>query len=65
MRAAGTGHDAVVTLLLNMGADADAKNNHGQTVLMGAAADRHEAVGKLLLEKGVDLNAKDITIVHR
>ena len=41
MRAAGTGHNAVATLLLDIGADPDPKNNHGQTVLMGAAAGRH------------------------
>lgn len=54
MRAAGTGHDAMVALLLERGADPDAKNNHGQTTLNG-----HETVVKLLFENGVNLNAKD------
>jgi ankyrin repeat protein len=45
------GHEAVVKLLLERGAELE-KNYYGRTPLSWAAIYGHEAVVKLLLEKG-------------
>jgi ankyrin repeat protein len=50
--AAGNGHEAVVKLLLEQGAELESKDEDGQTPLWWAAAMGREAVVKLLLEKG-------------
>jgi ankyrin repeat protein len=47
------GHEAVVKLLLEKGANLESKG------LSWAARYGHEAVVKLLLEKGADLESKD------
>ncbi|KAM0425178.1 hypothetical protein ACHAPT_009495 [Fusarium lateritium] len=52
------GHRAVVKLLLEKGADIEAKD-YGRTPLSWAALEGHEAVVWLLLEKGADIEAKD------
>ena len=55
------GHEAVVKLLLEKGADVeseDAKFGMGYTPLLLAARNGHEAVVKLLLEKGAELKSK-------
>ncbi|RFU33238.1 hypothetical protein B7463_g3094, partial [Scytalidium lignicola] len=57
--AAGSGHEAVVKLLLENGVDPDSKDKYSWTPLSRAAESGHEAVVKLLLENGVDLNSKD------
>jgi ankyrin repeat protein len=49
----------VVKLLLEKGADLEAKDEFGRTPLSWAAEEGHEGVVKLLLEKGADLEAKD------
>ncbi|KAK9441880.1 Pfs, NB-ARC and Ankyrin domain protein [Metarhizium brunneum] len=60
--AAWNGHEAVVKLLLEKGANIEAIDNlYDQTPLLWAAGDGHEAVVKLLLEKGADIKAKDDT----
>ncbi|KAI9891067.1 MAG: hypothetical protein M1814_003418 [Vezdaea aestivalis] len=63
------GHEAVVKLLLDKGADIHAKeDNNGWTALVGAAWNGHEAIVKLLLDKGADVNVKDNsgwTALHR
>jgi ankyrin repeat protein len=47
------GHEAVVKLLIEKGANLECRGTkHGQTPLWQAAANGHEAVVKLLLEKG-------------
>ncbi|OKO97966.1 Ankyrin repeat domain-containing protein 50 [Penicillium subrubescens] len=54
------GHRAVVKLLLENGADIEARDSdYGQTPLLWATESGHEAVVKLLLEKGADFKAKD------
>ena len=54
------GHEAVVKLLLEKGAELDAKDDSlGRTLLWRAAENGHEAVVKLLLEKGAEPEAKD------
>ena len=57
--AAERGHEAVVRLLLELGAYAEAKDGCGWTVLHSAAQNGHEAVVRLLVEKGMDVEAKD------
>jgi ankyrin repeat protein len=58
--AAEMGHEAVVKLLLEKGAELETKDKeYGRTPLSWAAINRHEAVVKLLLEKGAELETKD------
>ena len=58
--AAWNGHEAVVKLLLERGAELETKDNDsGRTPLLWAAWNGHEAVVKLLLEKGAELETKD------
>ncbi|RMZ79078.1 hypothetical protein DV737_g3580, partial [Chaetothyriales sp. CBS 132003] len=57
--AARNGHEAVVKLLLEKGADLEARDEDSETPLLQAAWTGHEAVIKLLLEKGADLEARD------
>ena len=55
MTAARAGNADAVRLLLDRGADVNARETYkGQTALMWAAAERHPAVVKLLLERGAD-----------
>jgi ankyrin repeat protein len=61
-RTAMEGHEAVVKLLLEKGAELESKDSDfGMTPLLQAAMDGHEAVVKLLLEKGAELESKDKT----
>ncbi|RYP75956.1 hypothetical protein DL771_002028 [Monosporascus sp. 5C6A] len=50
---------AVSRLLLDRGADIEAKNNIGYTPLLGAAFEGYETVVKLLLDRGADIEAED------
>jgi len=50
---------AIVRLLLEKGADKEAKDRVGGTPLHRAAEGGHEAIVRLLLEKGADKEAKD------
>jgi hypothetical protein len=60
--AAYFGHEAVVKLLLEKGADFEAKNSiFSATPLCLAAENGHEAVVKLLLKKGADFEAQNST----
>ncbi|KAF2177551.1 HET-domain-containing protein [Zopfia rhizophila CBS 207.26] len=57
--AAEDGHVNVVQQLLDEGADAKSKDNHGRTPLFWAAWSGYEAFVKLLLEKGAAIESKD------
>jgi ankyrin repeat protein len=52
-------HEVVVKLLLEKGAEIEAKSSSGWTPLSWAAGKGHKAVVKLLLEKGAEIEAKD------
>ncbi|KAI9148801.1 ankyrin repeat [Paramyrothecium foliicola] len=58
--AAKTGHEAIAKLLLERGADVEAKNGSNVTPLWMAVEEGHEAVVKVLLDGGADPNARDI-----
>lgn len=66
--AAQSGHDALVRLLSEKGADFEAKNIYGETALYKAAQCGHEAVVRLLLKKGADVEAmtgfEGVTALH-
>ena len=51
MYAAYSGHEAVVKLLVEKGAELDSKDRDGRTPLSHAAGNGHKAVVKLLVEK--------------
>lgn len=57
--AAGIGHDTVVKLLLEKGADLESKDYRSRTPLSYAAENKHDAIVKLLLEKGANLESKN------
>jgi uncharacterized protein len=54
MLTAYTGHADAVKLLIDRGADVNARQIRGQTALMWAAAEGHAEVVKLLLARGAD-----------
>ena len=59
MTAARTGSADLVRLLIEHGADVNAKETwRGQTALMWAIAEKHLSVVRILLENGADLDAK-------
>ncbi|OAQ58085.2 ankyrin repeat domain-containing protein [Pochonia chlamydosporia 170] len=53
------GHQAVVKLLLEAGADIEAEDKWGRTSLSWAAENGHDAVVRQLLEKDANVEAKD------
>ena len=56
------GHENIVKLLLQSGANINIKDNTGSTALMHAASSnafRHINVAELLLKNGADITAKD------
>jgi ankyrin repeat protein len=57
--AAREGHVDLVKLLLNAGADVDAKDNRGTTALMKATREGHKETAKLLLDRGANVHAKN------
>jgi ankyrin repeat protein len=61
------GHTETAKLLIEKGADVNAKNNNGWTPLYAAAIGDHTETVKLLIDKGADVNVKDSsgkTILH-
>jgi len=59
INAAHCGRKDVVELLLNNGADVNAKSNDGWSALTYAARNGRKDVVELLLNAGTDINAKD------
>src|SRR5436305_14890074 len=58
-RAAENGHEAVVKLLLEQGAELESKDRYGRMTLWGAAEKGHEEVVKLVVEQGAEQESKD------
>ena len=56
--AAKKGHKEIAELLIEKGADLNAKQNLGWTPLHNAASSGHKEIAELLITKGVDVNAK-------
>ena len=55
-RAAEKGHDEIVRLLVEKGADLETKDSiFGKTLLLWAAEKGHEAIVRLLLEGGANI----------
>lgn len=54
------GHTGTMRSLLNKGADVDARDRNGMTVLMLAAREGRQNSVKILLDKGADVNAKGV-----
>lgn len=52
------GNEAVVQLLLDRGADLEAKNRSGDTALQIAFGNKDEEIVRLLVDKGADLEAR-------
>lgn len=59
LTAAQTGNIKAARVLLDEGADINAKNSHGMTALMFAAMRDEEGLLEFLLDKGADVNATD------
>lgn len=57
--ASGDGHPNVVKLLLKSGADVDAPDARGVTVLMAVASSDNIEVAEILLDAGAKVNARD------
>ncbi|MCJ1402164.1 hypothetical protein MMC11_005383 [Xylographa trunciseda] len=58
-RAANSGREDIVQLLIEEGADIEARGPSELTALMLAVKDRHDSVTKVLLDKGADTAATD------
>jgi ankyrin repeat protein len=54
--AAGMGHEGIVKLLLDKGANINASNGWA---LRNAVRNKHKAVAKLLIEKGINVNVRE------
>lgn len=52
------GHEEIVTLLLNAGADVNKQDRHQWSSLMWATTNRHKAIVKILLDHGASPTAK-------
>jgi ankyrin repeat protein len=64
--AAEYGNEAVVRLLLEKGANFEAKDSHGWSALCGAVSNEKETVVRLLLDNGANSNESlfDLTVLH-
>ena len=59
MHAAWFGHIDVMRILIDKGADVNAKNKNGATALILAADKGNAEIVSFLIDKGADVNAKD------
>jgi len=59
MRAAQNGHIGAVELLLDAGADVDAMNKSGYTVLMVASSVNNPDILKILIQHGANMDVQD------
>ncbi|KAI1158830.1 hypothetical protein F5B18DRAFT_65083 [Nemania serpens] len=57
--AAENGHQEIVQLLIERGADIESKGSYGQTPLSWAAGNGHQQIVQLLIERGADIESKD------
>ena len=57
--AARYGHKEIAELLIDKGADVNAKTESGRNPLHSAAMEGHKEIAELLITKGADVNAKD------
>ncbi|POR35411.1 Uncharacterized protein TPAR_04422 [Tolypocladium paradoxum] len=53
------GHEVVVRLLLDRGAELASRDHHGQMPLLLASEMGHEAIVRLLLDRGAELESRD------
>jgi len=58
MRAAAHGRVEVARILIDAGANVNARDSHGETALMRAAQMGYAETAKLLIESGADVNAR-------
>jgi ankyrin repeat protein len=58
--AAGDGHEEVVGVLLDMGADIGVRDGHGETALYWVARNAHDGVVGMLLEKAAEIPGKNL-----
>lgn len=59
LRAATNGHETIVRLVLDSGAEIEAKTASNLTPLMCAAEGKHDAIVDILLNRNADVNAED------
>lgn len=59
LRSCTNGDEAISRLLVEMGADIEARNPSNGTPLICAAEAKHEAIVEFLLQKGANVNAED------
>jgi ankyrin repeat protein len=60
MAAAYNGHTKIVSLLIESGADINAKDYLGRTALLYASGKKHVEAENLLIANGADVNTGDI-----
>jgi len=61
MTAAGLGSNGIARVLLDQGADVNAKPTGGYTPLMAAALNGQKELVQLLIARGADPSAKDVS----
>ena len=59
IKASRDGHTETVAMLLEKGADVNAKDNGGYTALLWASHDGHTEIVAMLLDNGANVNVKD------
>ena len=57
--ASALGHEEIITLLIDNGADLNAKDEDGKTPLFYASSKGHKEIVEILINHGADVNAMD------